>query len=133
VSAPAAVDAEDDDRTVLREVLHEVEDIGGNYASLGLKLEQLARSQEESMRQLTEKVGAIQGLNLLESHAERLETTNTLLAQLTSSIESMNRRIDMLFGKEIEFYVRQELERLVSRDTNGEGAPHKPTERSDAG
>jgi hypothetical protein len=108
-----------EDRQVIREVLSELEEIGSSYAGLGMRLEQIARGQEEGLRELTQRVSAIQGLNLLESHAERLETTNTLLAQLTSSIESMNRRIDMLFGKELEFYVRQELERMVGRDVNG--------------
>ncbi len=104
---------------MIREVLGEIEEIGSSYASLALKLEQSARGQEEGLRELSQKIGAIQGLNLLESHAERLETTNTLLAQLTGAIESMNQRVDMLFGKELEFHVRRELERLVGRDANG--------------
>lgn len=117
-----AADVEDD-REVIREVLKEIEEIGSSYASLAMRLEQSSRSQDEAMRELSEKVSAIKGLNLLESHAERLETTNTLLAQLTESIESMNRRIDLLFGKEIEYHVRQELQKLVGRDvSNGETA-----------
>jgi hypothetical protein len=126
---PGTADAEaEDDREVIREVLKEIEEIGSSYASLAMRLEQTSRSQDEALRELTERVSAIKGLNLLESHAERLETTNSLLAQLTSSIEAMNRRIDLLFGKEIEYHVRQELQRLVSRDVaNGEapasGAP----------
>jgi hypothetical protein len=115
--ARAEQDAED--RGVIKEVLEEIEEIGSSYAALALKLEQAARGQEESLRELSVKIGAIQGLNLLESHAERLETTNTLLAQLTGAIESMNQRVDMLFGKELEFYVRRELERMVGRDANG--------------
>lgn len=109
----------EDDREVIREVLHEIEEIGSSYASLAMRLEQSARSQDDALRDLAERVSAIKGLNLLESHAERLETTNTLLAQLTASIESMNSRIDLLFGKEIEFHVRQELQKLVGRDVNG--------------
>ncbi len=107
------------DREIVREVLEEIEEIGGSYASLALKLEQSAKAQEDSIRELTRRVAAIQGLNLLESHAERLETTNTLLAQLTSSIDAMNKRIDMLFSKDLEFYVRQEFERMVGRGENG--------------
>jgi hypothetical protein len=115
---------DEDDREVIREVLREIEEIGSSYASVAMRLEQSARSQDESLRELAERVSAIKGLNLLESHAERLETTNVLLAQLTSSIEAMNRRIDLLFGKEIEYHVRQELQRLVGRDVNnGEAAP----------
>lgn len=89
-----------------------------------------AKSQEEGLRELAQRVAAIQGLNLLESHAERLETTNTLLEQLVSSIDGMNQRIDMLFGKEIEFHVRQELERMVTRDVNG-AAHAAPAARED--
>jgi hypothetical protein len=107
---------EDDERQVIREVLSEIEEIGSSYATLGMRLEQSARAQEEGLRELTQRVAAIQGLNLLEAHAERLETTNTLLAQLVGSIEAMSQRIDMLFGKELEFYVRKELERLVGRN-----------------
>jgi hypothetical protein len=111
---------EDSEQELVHEVLSEIEEIGGSYASLALKLEQSARVQEESIRELTRRVAAIQGLNLLESHAERLETTNTLLAQLTSTIDAMNRRIDMLFSKDLEFYVRREFERMVGRaDENG--------------
>jgi hypothetical protein len=118
---------EEADHEVIREVLQEIEEIGSTYASLGLRMEQLARAQEEGMRELNRRVGAIQGLNLLESHAERLETTNTLLSQLVASIESMSQRIDMLFGKELEFYVRKEFERMVGRDnTNSQEStpPH---------
>lgn len=118
-TAEKGIDQGGEDREVIREVLGEIEEIGSSYASLALKLEQSARGQEEGLRELSQKIGAIQGLNLLESHAERLETTNTLLAQLTGAIESMNQRVDMLFGKELEFHVRRELERLVGRDANG--------------
>lgn len=115
---PTASD-EEDARDVIREVLDEIEDIGGTYATLGMKMEQLARAQEESIRELAQRVGAIQGLNLLESHAERLETTNTLLAQLTTAIDGMNQRIDMMFGKELEYHVRREMERILRHGTNG--------------
>ena len=54
-----------------------------------------AQDAATKISELAERVSAIKGLNLLESHAERLETTNTLLAQLTASIESMNTRIDL--------------------------------------
>ena len=107
---------ESDDHEVIREVLRELEEIGSSYASLGMRLEQSSKSQEEALRDLAQRVSAIQGLNLLESHAERLETTNTLLAQLVSSIEGMSQRIDLLFGKELEFYVRKEFERMVGRE-----------------
>ena len=119
VAGEGDADRNAEDREVIKEVLEEIEEIGSSYATLALKLEQAARGQEESLRELSVKIGAIQGLNLLESHAERLETTNTLLAQLTGAIESMNQRVDMLFGKELEFYVRRELERMVGRDANG--------------
>lgn len=109
------VDDSSANREVIREVLEEIEEIGSSYASLGMKLEGLARAQEESIRELSRKVSAIQGLNLLESHAERLETTNSLLEQLVGSIESMNSRIDLLFGKEIEFHVRRQIEAMVER------------------
>ncbi|HVK39431.1 MAG TPA: hypothetical protein VNA88_12910 [Candidatus Kapabacteria bacterium] len=124
VAADAGAVDEEDDREVIRDVLREIEEIGTSYASLAMRLEQSARGQDDALRELSEKVSAIKGLNLLESHAERLETTNTLLAQLTSSIEAMNSRIDLLFGKEIEFHVRQELQKLVGRDVNnGEASP----------
>jgi len=112
------------DREVIREVLGELEDIGNSYAGLARRLEQSAKAQEESLRELSQRVSAIQGLNLLESHAERLETTNSLLTQLVSSIDSMNTRIDMLFGKELEYYVRREFERLVNRDGHADAAAH---------
>lgn len=113
----------EDERTIIREVLEEIEEIGSSYASLGLRLEHLAKAQEESVRELGQRVEAIQGLNLLQSHAERLDTTNTLLTQLTGAIEGMNKRIDMLFGKELEYHVRQELERILARDMNGAVRP----------
>jgi hypothetical protein len=124
-------DESGDDRQVIREVLRELEEIGSSYATLGLRIEQASRVQEESLRELSRKVSAIQGLNLLESHAERLETTNSLLEQLVASIDHMNQRIDILFGKELEFYVRREFERMVGRDNGsdtankGQGEPRK--------
>lgn len=105
-----------EDRAMIREVLEELEDIGSSYAGLAMKLEQSAKAQEEGLRELTQRVSAIQGLNLLEAHAERLETTNSLLTQLVTSIDAMNSRIDMMFGKELEYYVRREFERMVNRD-----------------
>jgi hypothetical protein len=125
------VDDDEDTSDVIREVLSEIEEIGGQYASLAMKLETVAKSQDENLKELNKRVAAIQGLNLLESHAERLETTNALLGQLTESIEGMNRRVDALFGKELEYYVRQELERIVGRQGNGQSpltAPQKDPE-----
>ncbi len=110
---------EEDEREVITEVLREIEEIGGQYASVAMKLESLARSQDEHLAELARRVGNIQGLNLLESHAERLETTNALLGQLTAAIEGMNTRVDALFGRELEFHVRRELERLLNRPSNG--------------
>jgi hypothetical protein len=130
----AAVGEEESDREIIRDVLRVIEEIGTSYASVAMRLEQSAHGQDAALRELAERVSAIQGLNLLESHAERLETTNALLAQLTSSIEAMNRRIDLLFGKEIEYHVRQELQRLVGRDVNGEStAPETRTPGGEVG
>ncbi|HVZ38496.1 MAG TPA: hypothetical protein VHI13_04410 [Candidatus Kapabacteria bacterium] len=111
----AEVDEGSEDRQVIREVLGELEDIGGSYATLAMRLEQSAHSQEDALRELSNKVTAIQGLSSLETHAERLDATNLLLNQLVVSIEAMSQRIDMLFGKELEFYVRKEFERIVGR------------------
>jgi hypothetical protein len=118
-SAEEVEEEPEDEQAIIREVLEEIEEIGSSYASLGLRLEHLAKAQEESIRELGQRVEAIQGLSLLQSHAERLETTNTLLTQLTGAIDGMNKRIDMLFGKELEYHVRQELERILARDMNG--------------
>lgn len=116
---------EQNDREVIREVLAEIEEIGSTYAGIGMRLEQTSKAQQESLRELSQRVQAIQGLNLLESHAERLETTNALLGQLVESIESMSRRIDMLFGKELEFYVRKEFERIVGHGPDNDAASHE--------
>lgn len=121
--AQGAVDADDEDRDadrqVIREVLSELEEIGGTYAGLGARLEQATRAQDDSLRQLAEKVAAIRGLGELQAHAELLEGTNALLSQLVHSIDAMNTRIDVLFGKELEFHVRKELERIVGRAPSG--------------
>ena len=93
-------------------------------------MEQLAKSQEEGLRELAQRVAAIQGLNLLESHAERLETTNTLLEQLVSSIDGMNQRIDMLFGKESSFMSARSWSGWSTRDVNG-AAHAAPAARED--
>jgi hypothetical protein len=104
-----------DDAVVIREVLDELEDIGGTYATLGMKLESVSRSQEEALGRLADKVDAIQGLGELRKHSERLERTNVLLERLSSAVIEMNDRVDLLVGKEIEFRVRQELERRVNQ------------------
>lgn len=103
-----------EDVHVIREVLEELEDIGGTYASLGLKLEDLAKSHEAGLRELNERVDRIRGLDLLESHAERLETTNELLRRLVDTMQGMNEKVELLLGKELEYLVRRELERRVS-------------------
>lgn len=105
---------ENDDVYVIREVLEELEDIGGTYASLGIKLEDLAKSHETGLRELNERVERIRGLDLLESHAERLEITNDLLRQLVGTMQGMNEKVEILLGKELEYLVRRELERRIS-------------------
>lgn len=105
---------DNDDVYVIREVLEELEDIGGTYASLGIKLEDLAKSHEAGLRELNERVDRIRGLDLLETHAERLETTNDLLRQLVGTMQGMNEKVEILLGKELEYLVRRELERRIS-------------------
>ena len=117
VAGPQADHAEQ--RDVIREVLEEIEEIGSSYASVAMRLEHLARAQEEGLQELSRKVGQIQGLDQLNRHSQQLETTNALLGRLVDTIDSMNGRIDKLFGKELEYYVRQELERIV-RGGNGD-------------
>lgn len=123
VTVPTAEEAVSRDESteerldMVREVLKEIEEIGSTYASLAMKLEGLSRSQDENLKELARRVSAIQGLNLLESHAERLETTNSLLAQLVGAIEGINSRIELMFGKEIEFHVRRQIEAMVQRGT----------------
>lgn len=112
-----------EDVHVIREVLEELEDIGGTYASLGLKLEDLAKSHEAGLRELNERVSRIRGLDMLESHAERLETTNELLRRLVDTMQGMNEKVELLLGKELEYLVRRELERRVS----GSMAQQMPT------
>lgn len=112
-----------DDLGVIREVLEELEDIGGTYATLGMKLETLAQSQESGLKELNSHVERIRGLELLETHAERLETTNELLAKLVDTMEGMSSKVDVLLGKEIEYLVRKELERRISGTLSPNGPP----------
>lgn len=115
-----------EDVHVIREVLEELEDIGGTYASLGLKLEDLAKSHEAGLRELNERVERIRGLDLLESHAERLETTNELLRRLVDTMQGMNEKVELLLGKELEYLVRRELERRVSGSVGQQMATGQP-------
>lgn len=117
LSTETTEERDEDEREIVGDVLKEIEEIGSTYASLAMKMEALMKSQDENLKELARRVAAIQGLNLLESHAERLETTNTLLAQLAAAIDGMNSRVDMMFGKEIEFHVRREIESMVQRGT----------------
>lgn len=115
-----------EDVHVIREVLEELEDIGGTYASLGLKLEDLAKSHEAGLRELNERVDRIRGLDMLESHAERLETTNELLRRLVDTMQGMNEKVELLLGKELEYLVRRELERRVSGSVEQQMATGQP-------
>ncbi len=105
---------ETEEITVIREVLDELEDIGGTYATLGTRLEQLVRQQQESLQELNLRVERIQGLQELEYHSAKLERTNDLLDRLVGSMERLNERVDLLIGKELEFHVRKELERHIA-------------------
>lgn len=113
-STQQSQEAKAEELQVIKEVLEELEDIGGTYASLGSKLETLAQKQEAGIQELNQRVEQIRGLELLESHAERLETTNTLLEQLVQTMSGMNQKVEILLGKEIEYLVRRELERRIS-------------------
>ena len=115
----------EEDIHVIKEVLEELEDIGGSYASLGSKLEGLAKAQQTGLEELSKQVEQIRGLELLESHAERLDTTNTLLEQLVSTMNNMNRNVETLLGKELEYLVRRELERRISGSMNDGIASHE--------
>ena len=44
-----------------------------------------------------------------------LHRTNQLLMQLVLAIDEMNKRIDLLTGKELEFHVRTELQKIISK------------------
>ena len=104
--------------TVIREVLDELEDIGGTYATLSARLEEIARGQQQSLQELTDRVNQIQGLEQLHQHSEKLDRTNDLLTRLVSSMETMNERIDLLVGKELEYHVRKELERHIANSAS---------------
>src|SRR5688500_13959333 len=54
-----------DEVATIREVLEELEEIGGSYASLGMRLEEMVQSQERSLVELSEHVQKIQGLDQL--------------------------------------------------------------------
>ena len=108
----------------IHEVLEELEEIGGSYAALGMRIEKLATTQNESIESLTDHVAKIRGLESLERHAESLDRMNQLLATLVGSIDDMNRRIDTLTGAEIEHHVRKELARRL-----GEALPDPTNNR----
>ncbi|MCE2504424.1 MAG: hypothetical protein J4G05_10260 [Chlorobi bacterium] len=103
-----------EDISIIREVLDELEDIGGTYATLGARLEEIARGEQKSLQELKDRVEQIQGLEQLKQHSEKLERTNELLNRLVSSIGTMNDRIELLIGKELEYHVRKEIERHIA-------------------
>lgn len=113
-ASDATLEAKAEELQVIREVLEELEDIGGTYATLGSKLETLAKNQEAGLQELNRKVEQIRGLELLESHAERLDHTNALLEKLVQTMDGMNQKVEVLLGKELEYLVRRELERRIS-------------------
>lgn len=98
-----------------KDLLSEIEQIGGQYASLTISLEKSVNSQTENVKELTNKVSQISGLQSLNDHTDQLKTTNQLLMQLVLAIDEMNKRIDLLTGKELEFHVRTELQKIISK------------------
>ena len=111
----------------IREVLEELEEIGGTYAALGMRMERLAQAQSEQIESLTDHVSRITGLQELAAHSEGLARMNDRLDRLVDSIDRMNQRIEILTGKEIEYRVRQELERRITPAV----APEFEPDRSD--
>lgn len=125
----------EDDRAVIREMLEELEEISSSYASLGMKIERTAALQEHALRELSDRVAAIQGLHLLEEHTGRLLDTNALLARLVDAIEGMNTKIDRLVKEDVAFEVRRQLSALAANmgeTPNGQGAAYEPEAREKA-
>lgn len=106
-------DRSDGELATIREVLEELEEIGGTYAALGMRLEKLAQAQTTQIETLTSTVSQISGLQELSRHSDGLARMNDRLDRLVDSIDRMNQRIDILTGSEIEYRVRQELERRI--------------------
>ena len=107
----------------IHEVLEEIEEIGGSYAALGMRMEKLAQGQSEQLADLSRHVSNIRGLDALSSHADALERMNELLGTLVGSIERMNERIDTLTGAEIEHHVRRELSRRFGEEIGARRSP----------
>lgn len=106
--------SEESTHATIREVLEEIEEIGGTYAALGMRVERLAQAQSEQIEALTGHVAQISGLQELANHSDGLAKMNDRLDRLVDSIDRLNHRIEILTGKEIEYRVRQELERRIS-------------------
>lgn len=115
--APGGNESED----TINEVLGEIEEIGGVYATLGLKLERLAEEQARATSVLEKEVRAIRGLDELAAHSERLDELNSRLLSLSGGIDRLNDKIDMLADREIEYRVRRELERLLDVGARSNG------------
>lgn len=111
--------ADDAATSTIREVLDELEEIGGHYAALGMRIEKLANTQTEQVAGLTEHVQKIRGLEELHEHSRVLTSTNELLRDLSVSIERMNQKIDLISGAEIEHHVRKEIARRFGEDLSG--------------
>jgi len=108
------LEQEDNDEGLIKEMLQELEEIGSQYATLGIKIENAVKTQSENMRELTNKVAQIQGLQELSSHSIELKTTNSLLQQLIVSIDELNKKVDLISTKEIEYKVREEIQKIVN-------------------
>jgi|GEM_PF-925113 len=126
---------QEDDRAVIREMLEELEEISSSYVSLGMKIERTAALQEHALRELSDRIAAIQGLHLLEEHTARLLDTNTLLARLVEAIEGMNTKIDRLVREDVAFEVRRQLSALAASmddPRNGEAGEYQSETRKPA-
>ena len=114
IAAGGTERSEESAHATIREVLEELEEIGGTYAALGMRIERLAQAQSEQIETLTSHVEKISGLQELANHSDGLAKMNDRLERLVDSIDRMNHRIEILTGKEIEYRVRQELERRIT-------------------
>lgn len=114
--APGTTGGEEQTIRTIHEVLEELEEIGGSYAALGMRIEKLALGQSQQLGELADHVSKIRGLDALATHSDALGRMNDVLGSLVVSIERMNERIDILTGAEIEHHVRREIARRFGED-----------------
>lgn len=101
--------------SVFKEIYNELQDIGTMNAALGRHLTEITNKQESYLREVSQKLTNTPSAGFSKETAELMYDVKVALGNLSTSIQDMNANLGRIAEKEMEYLVRREIEKMISR------------------